>query len=71
MLLITGIPIQILQSDVITCRMKHTAFSRQFKFFEQSTYAFYPNSMLETCLTDWSLGSLLRTQLTTWTQLGP
>ena len=58
---ITGIPTQILQGDVITGWMKHAAFlpfPDSLNFFEQSKYALYPHSMLEACLTDWSLVSL-------------
>ena len=55
---ITEIPTQIPQGDVITGWMKHAAFLPFPDFFEQSKYALYPHSMLEACLTDWSLGSL-------------
>ena len=66
---ITGIPTQIPQSDVIASRMKQAAFlpfPDSFKNFEQSKYAKYPHSMLEACLTDWSLGSFQKFDALLW-----
>ena len=57
----TGIPTQIPQSDVIIDWMKHEAFPPfpdSLKFFGQSKYALYRQSVLEACLTDWSNGVL-------------
>ena len=61
-MLITGIPAQIHQSDVINGWIKHAAFlpfPDSLKFFLCSpNMFFYRQCMLKACLTDWSLGSL-------------
>ena len=57
-MLITGIPGQKSQSDVITGWMKHAVFllsPDSLKFFQRSKYALlHPHSVLEA---DWPLGS--------------
>ena len=60
-MVITGIPTHITHKwchQWLDEACSISIFSRQKKSFEPSKYALYPHSMLEPCLTDWSLGSL-------------